>query len=106
MALAMKMPPEDFVTHKRETTGPAREVMEHLYQAIVAAPEFALKDGTKAKTEPLGAPEVNDEGEGSFSFDVALDDGSHLEFTVKNTGWGRSLIVDRSVRKGKTGRGR
>ena len=101
MCTAMKMPPEEIFEHKQETTTPAREVMEHLYQAIVAAPEFTLKDGTRAKTELLGAPELDSEGELYFSFDVALDNGSHVEFTVRNTGWGRSIMAERSVKKGR-----
>ncbi len=102
----MTIPPEEIIRHKQETTGPAQEVMEHLYQTIVAAPEFMLRDGTKAKTETLGSPQVDDEGEASFSFDVALDNGSHLEFTVKNTGWGRSLSAERHARQDSRGRAR
>jgi hypothetical protein len=86
------MAPGEILEQRKEATAPAKEVMEHLYAAIVAAPEFTLKDGRTAKTETLGAPEVNEDGDPTFSFNVAIDDGSLLEFSVNNTGLGRSFV--------------
>lgn len=72
-------------------TAPATEVLEHLYRAILTVPEFKLRDGTCAKVDAYYEPEVGKEGELQFGFDVLLDDKSHLEFTLTNTGWGKSL---------------
>lgn len=87
---------------KGEATKPVREVMEHLYQGILALPEFTLKDGTKAKLDPLVGPEVNDDGDIEFGFDVLLNNGSHLEFMVTNTGWGRPFTPN--LTRGKSGK--
>ena len=80
---------------KAEATAPAREVLEHLYKVILAMPEFLLKDGTKARLDPYIEPGVGKRGELHCGFDVLLDNGSHLEFTVTNTGWGKSLASGR-----------
>ena len=89
----MDRPPNDFFDAKEETTTPAREVLEHLYQAIVALPAFTLQDGSRVEVEKYYAPELNDAGELKCGFDVRLENGSHLEFTVKNTGWGKSFVT-------------
>jgi hypothetical protein len=86
--------PKDLFDAKQETTEPAREVLEHLYQAMVAIPSFTLRDGTKVEIEPYYAPQMNDAGELKCGIDARLPDGSHLEFTVANTGWGKSFVAD------------
>jgi hypothetical protein len=40
------------------------------------------------------SPELNDDGELKCGVDVRLPDGSHLEFTLANTGWGKSFALD------------
>jgi hypothetical protein len=104
MCTAMKMPSEEIFEHKEDITIAGKEVMTHLYQAVIALPEFTLKDGRRAKTESLAEPQMNDEGELYLSFDVALDDGSHMEFTTKNTGWGGFVAAQTSRKAGRRSR--
>ena len=104
MCIAMRMPPEEIFEHKEDITGSAQEVMKHLYQAVVALPEFTLKDGRRAKTEVLAEPQVNEKGELYLSFDVALSDGSHMEFTTKNTGWGGFVAAQTARKAGRRSR--
>lgn len=80
---------EDHRDADRAMTAPAKEVAEHLYQSLLALPEFTLKDGTKARMKPYLAPEPNKDGEMQCGVDVVLDNGSHLEFTMRNSGWGK-----------------
>lgn len=95
----MRMEPEEIFRHKEEITNPAAEVMAHLHQAVIALPEFALADGRKAKTEDLQPPQVNDDGELSMAYDVAISDGSHLELTTRDTGWGGMVQHERAVKR-------
>lgn len=83
---------ELLAAHKTETTAPALEVLEHVYQSLLLCPEFTLQDGRKACVQPFETPALDGQGEPRCGFDVRLDDGSHLEFTVRNTGWGRPLV--------------
>ena len=89
--------------YKPESIAPAKEVLEHLYKAVLRTPEFTLSNGVKARLDPYYAPEVNEEGELKCGIDVLLDNGTHLEFTVKNTGWGKSFVNDHALKKGKKG---
>lgn len=73
---------------KVETKGPAKEVMEHLFQALLQTPSFRLKDGLQANVTPYFEPRVDDDGEVHCGIDVNFSDGSQLEFTLANTGWG------------------
>jgi hypothetical protein len=98
--------PEDIASYRQDTTAPAREILEHIYNAVLAVPAFTLKDGTKARISHLGSPELNDAGELTCSFDVDRDDGSHLEFTVKHTGWGRPLAAALAPKQPRPARGR
>ena len=98
--------PEDIARHKWDTTAPAREILEHVYKAVLALPAFTLQDGTTARISQLGSPAINDAGELTCSFDVDRADGSHLEFTVKHTGWGRPLSAALAPRKPGPARGR
>lgn len=91
---------------KRKTTAPAIEVLEHLYQAILAVPEFTLKDGKKARLDPYIKPEIDEDGNAQCGFDILLDDGSHLEFMVSNTGWGRALSETMAKFPRQSGRSR
>ena len=79
--------------YKPDTTAPVKEVLEQLHKAVLATPAFTLNDGTKAKVENFFSPEFGDDGELSCGFDVIMDNGTHLEFTVKNTGWGKSFAA-------------
>ncbi len=85
----MTTSPKDIARYRQDTTTPAREVLEHIYNAVLAVPTFTLKDGTKAQLSRLRSPELNEDEEVTCSFDVDFEDGSRLEFTLKNTGWGR-----------------
>jgi hypothetical protein len=92
--------------YKPDTSAPAREIMEHLYEAVLATPEFTLKDGTKAKVEKYVPPEMSDDGELSCGIDVVLDNGTRLEFSMKNTGWGKSFAPAHAPPKSKRDRQR
>ena len=92
--------------HKPETTAPAKEVMEHIYKAIVATPDFTLADGTRAEVNKFYEPQVADDGELSCGFDVVLDNGTHLEFTMNNTGWGKSFVAGLAPKPPNSGRRR
>ena len=100
----MKPTPESIAKVKEEAVTPAREVLEHIYQVILGTPEFMLADGRKARVDAFYPPEVDADGELACGFDVLLDDGAHLEFTVRNTGWGKPIAVARDVQKGRRGR--
>lgn len=91
---------EDIIKARQEATAPTAEVMQRLHDALLTTPEFVLADGTKARVESFYAPEADDDGELSFGVDVVLDNGNHLEFTVKQTGWGRSFVSARTKPKG------
>lgn len=91
---------------KKETLEPAREVLEHLYRGILAMPEFTLGNGMKARLDPYVEPEIGEDGRIHCGFDVLLDNGSHLEFMVENTGWGKALAALHANRTKTPGRGR
>jgi hypothetical protein len=81
-------------------------VLEYLYRSILATPEFTLKDGTKARLDPYIEPATGRDGELCCGVDVLLDNGSHLEFMVTNTGWGKGLMPPHSERGKEKDRGR
>jgi hypothetical protein len=85
------MTPERVAQNKAEATAVATEVLEHLYRAILKIPAFTLKDGRTARVEDYSPPEINEDGEAECGIDVMLPDG-HLEFTMRNSGWGKSFI--------------
>jgi hypothetical protein len=74
-----------------EIDAQAKEVLGHIYQAVLKTPEFTLKNGMKCRVSPLSEPEVDSDEELKCSFDVQTADG-HLEFTVGHTGWGKSFV--------------
>jgi len=86
----MRETPEEIATrYIQEATAPAKEVREHIHNAVLALPEFTLKDSTKARTSKYEPPQINDNGELTCSFNVNLDNGTDLTFTVKDGGWGK-----------------
>ena len=97
------MTPERFAKAKQETTAPAKEAMEHLYQALLNTSSFVLKNGGTANVEAYYPPEINDAGEAECGVDVRLPDGSHLEFTMRNTGWGKSFANEIAQKQAKRG---
>ncbi len=78
----MKPTSDTIAKIKHETVKPAKEVVELIYQTILAMPAFTLAGGKKARTDPYIPQEVNDDGEVTCGFDVLIDNGSHREFTV------------------------
>jgi hypothetical protein len=69
------------------------EVMGCLFEQIKTnSAEFFLADGTVCRIKPFTPPSVDINDELRYGFDVVMDDKpvSHLEFTVKCTGWERS----------------
>jgi hypothetical protein len=92
--------------YKPETLAPAREVMEHIYKAVTATPDFTLAGGTKAQVTAFYDPQLSDDGELSCGFDVVLDNGTHLEFKVTNSGWGKSFAAGVAPKILKPGRER
>jgi hypothetical protein len=84
----------------------AKEVLGHMYQAVLTTPAFTLQDGTRCQVDSFYEPEVNSGGDLKCGFDVLLGDGTQLEFTVANTGWGRSLAPGLAEKPRRTGRGR
>jgi hypothetical protein len=76
---------------REKALAPAMEVVEHIHRALMAMPLFTLSDGTKGCIEPYVSPEIDKDGDASCSIDVILSNGSHLEFKLKNTGWGKAF---------------
>lgn len=76
---------------KADAATRAEQVLDHVYRALIAMPPFTLRDGTKVELSDYINPEKNDEGDMHCGFDALLGDGSHLEFTMTNTGWGKAL---------------
>jgi hypothetical protein len=73
---------------------------------MLKTPEFTLQDGRKCKVDPFYAPELDTAGELKCGVDVLIDDGTHLEFTVGHTGWGKSVAAANAANKTKRGRSR
>jgi hypothetical protein len=84
--------PEQIRTLQDAADAQAKEVLAHIYQAMLKTPEFTLKDGKKCQVEAFYEPEVNSDGDLKCGLDVRMEDGSHLEFTVNHTGWGKSFV--------------
>ncbi len=102
----MEPTPEFIAKTKEEAISPAKEVLEHVYQAILGTPDFTLTDGKKAQVDAYYPPQIDDDGELTCGFDVLIDNGTQLEFTVSNTGWGKSFVPGPDVTKRKQGRRR
>ena len=76
---------------KGETREPAKEVLERLFGGLLQVSSFTLKDGLQATVMPYFEPRVDDDEQYHCGIDVNFSDGSQLEFTLANTGWGRPL---------------
>lgn len=87
-----RIPRELLAEHKRATTAPALELLEQLYERLLGMKEFVTKGGLKGEVEPFESPTIDENGELHCGFDIRLADGSHLEFMVQQTGWGKSLV--------------
>lgn len=74
-----------------ETRGPAREVLVRLFERLLQVPSYTMKDGLEATVTPYFEPRVDDDGQYYCGIEVNFSDGSQLEFTLANTGWGRPL---------------
>ncbi|HEY4330137.1 MAG TPA: hypothetical protein VGN88_10415 [Phycisphaerae bacterium] len=94
------MTPKRFAKAKQETTSPALEVIAHLRKALLNIQPFKLMDGTPVRVAAYQSPEINDEGEAQCGVDVILPNG-HLEFTVRNTGWGKSFAKEIAAKQAK-----
>lgn len=71
------------------------EVMQRLFndlpeRDVTDIPSFKLDDGTECYIRKFAAPRVRD-GETIYGFDVKFNNGplSHLEFSVRCSGWER-----------------
>jgi hypothetical protein len=80
-----------------EAAGPATEVLQHLSDALLLIPAFKLRDSRECKVEPYYAPQDGQDGL-KCGIDVRLPDG-HLEYTIANTGWGRSIQEQKATGK-------
>ena len=101
----MTRKPVDLDKAKQEMTSPAHEVIAHLYKALLKIEPFTLMDGTPVRVERYASPEINDAGEAECGVDVKLPNG-HLEFMLKNTGWGKSFADELAKKPGKKDRPR
>ena len=93
---------DQIVALRERAEAQAKEVLEHMYQAILKTPEFVLSDGTKCRVDAYYEPQVNADGELQCGFDVLTGD-SHLEFTVGNTGWGRGFAPSQAAPRPRKG---
>lgn len=90
---AFQMTPDDFAKARSDAMSPAPEVIEHLYRVLTSAPPFKLKDGTECRFDPYVNPDLDEDGQAKCEVDVLLGDAGHLEFTIKNTGWGKGFAA-------------
>ena len=79
------------------------EALAHLYKALLAVPPFTLKDGTPVQIGAYEPPKINEAGEAQCGIDVKLPNG-HLEFTLRNSGWGKSFVDALANKPAKRGR--
>jgi hypothetical protein len=95
------MTPKKFAKARQEATSPALEVTARLYKALLSLEPFTLIDGTRVNVKSYDPPQINGQGEAQCGVDIVLPDG-HLEFTIRNTGWGKSFAqkVDGARQKG------
>ena len=99
------MPPKRFAAAKREMTTPALEVTARLYNALLKMEPFTLLDGTQVRVKGYVPPRTNDKGEVECGVDIMLPNG-HLEFMLRNTGWGKSFAEGVKSSREKNGRPR
>ncbi len=96
---------DEVVALHQDATGPGKEVLSHIYQAILKTPELTLADGTQCRVDALSEPTHDADGDLTCGIDVLLGDSGHLEFTVKQTGWGRAVAPQPARQPPKRGRG-
>jgi hypothetical protein len=101
--MPMARKPVDFVKEQQEKATPAMEALAHLYKALLAVPPFTLKDGTPVYVGAYEPPKINEAGEAECGLDVKLPNG-HLEFTLRNSGWGKSFVDELANKPVKRGR--
>src|SRR5271154_123503 len=103
----MPMPrePVDLVKEQEAKRTPGLEALTHLYNALLAVPPFTLKDGTPVYVKGYQPPKINEAGEAECGVDVKLPNG-HLEFSLRNSGWGKSFVDALANKPVKPGRGR
>jgi len=75
-----------------------QEVMAALFERLPATisskADFKLSDGTKCWVKAFHEPKKNSDDEMVYGFDVKFAEGgplSHLEFSVRCSGWERAL---------------
>jgi len=88
----MSIDPERFARAKQIATAPACEVLERLQAILLAASPLTLTDGTTIEIRRLFCPEIDRQGQLACGVDVRLPDGTELEFTLTNSGWGKPLV--------------
>ncbi len=78
----------------------AKDVMEFLFAKLPDKaslhPDFYLDDGTKCWIKKFHPPRKDENGDYIYGFDVKLGEGSplsHLEFSVRCSGWERNLTA-------------
>jgi hypothetical protein len=91
---------------RQEMSKPAREAIGHLYATLLTLPDIKLSNDITARVEPFISPEMDSDGRLRCGIDLRLSDGNMLEFTLTNTGWGRSFVNDVLERQSKGGDGR
>jgi hypothetical protein len=99
------MTPKRFAKAKQETTRPALELTARLYNALINMKPFTLLDGTPVSVKAYQPPQINDQGEAECGVDIVLPDG-HLEFMLRNTGWGKSFAKEIAAKRIKRTRDR
>lgn len=99
------MTPKKFAKAEQETKGPALEVTARLYQALLKMEPFTLLDGTRVSVRSYQPPQINEQGEAECGVDIVLPNG-HLEFMLRNTGWGRSFAKEIENRRSEKERQR
>jgi hypothetical protein len=77
--------------------------LAHLYKVLLAVPPFTLKDGTPVHVKGYQPPNINETGEAECGVDVILPSGQ-LEFTLTNSGWGKSFVDELANKPVKRGR--
>ena len=100
-----KLTPRDFAQADAAATTRGQEVAQQLYQALLNVPSLQLKDGTEAHVQAYYPPQLNEAGEVECGVDVRLPDG-HLEFTIRNSGWGKSFMQQAGKNAARRARGR
>lgn len=68
------------------------ELIERPHEKLASLPPVTLADGTVAKMSTYYEPCADEHGEWHAGVDVDLSNGVSLEFTLRNTGWGKALV--------------